>query len=276
MIKILTVPAEDLQYCMNPSIELLSVEKILPWIERKNSSRLAKLELFDTIGSTNQYLLEHAASGPCGWVGFAEQQTAARGRRGRPWFSPYGASVICSILWRFSKERLDVSGLSIAVGVMVAMVLEKYGVMTGIELKWPNDVLFAGRKLVGILLERCQESIVIGIGINTNLPQPVEASRIDLAEILGRSISRNRLAGLLLNELLENLPCYEEKGLSAFIHEWRKRDFLAGKDVLIHTPKKVIPGKVQGINENGELLLLDQSQTLQRFCYGEVSVRPFQ
>lgn len=259
---------------MIPSFEPLSAEKIINVIDLSNNSRVAKLEIFETIDSTNQYLLDRAKTGPSGWICLAEQQTAGRGRRGRVWFSARGTSIMCSMLWRFSKEWLDVSGLSIAVGVMVMQALRNYGVPIGIQLKWPNDVLFTGRKLVGILLERRGENIVIGFGLNVNLPTPLDAGRIDLAEIIGQPITeRNFLTGLILNELLKRLPEYQTQGLLAFIDEWRQHDFLAGKEVTVCTPEKIILGKVQGINEHGELLVLDEMQAIQRFCYGEVSVR---
>jgi BirA family biotin operon repressor/biotin-[acetyl-CoA-carboxylase] ligase len=256
-----------------PLFEPLNAEKILPVVTIDNHFKLAKLEIFEIISSTNQYLLEHAKTGPSGWVCLAEQQTAGRGRHGRAWFSPYGAGIICSILWRFSMELSDIAGLSMAVGVMVMRALNKYGVQAGIQLKWPNDILFAARKLVGILLERHGESVVIGIGINVGLPPPVEVTRIDLTEIMGQPVARNNLVGLLLNELLENLPLYSKKGLTAFIDEWRQHDFLAGKEVIVYTSEASIIGWAQGINEQGELLVLDKSQRLQQFCYGEVSVR---
>ncbi len=259
---------------MTLSFELLSAEKILNVIDPSNQSKLAKLEILECIDSTNQYLLDQAKTGLSGWVCLAEQQTAGRGRRGRSWFSVRGSSIICSLLWRFPKNFLDVSGLSIAVGVMVMRALKIYGVQTGIQLKWPNDILYADRKFAGILLERRGENVVIGFGLNVNLPQPPLAGRIDLAEIVDRPIAeRNYLTGLILNELLNSLPVYQIKGLAVFMDEWRQHDFLAGKEVVVHTPEKIIVGIAQGINEQGELLVLDEMQTIQHFCYGDVSVR---
>lgn len=259
---------------MTLSFESLSAEEIINVIDPHNHSKVAKLEIFETLDSTNQYLLDHAQRGSSGWICLAEQQTAGRGRRGRAWFSAYGTSIMCSMLWRFLPEILDVSGLSIAVGVMVAQALRNYGVQGGLQLKWPNDVLFTGRKLVGILLERRGENIVIGFGLNVNLPKPLDASYIDLTEIVGRPVTeRNYLTGLILNELLNRLPEYESQGLSTFMETWRQSDFLTGKDVTVHTPEKIILGKAQGINEHGELVVLDEKQTLLNFCYGEVSVR---
>ncbi len=259
---------------MNSLFEPLNAEKILSVIYPHCRSALAKLEIFETINSTNQYLLEHAKEGCAGWVCLAEEQTAGRGRCGRTWFAAHGTSILCSLLWRFSKVLPNVSSLSIAIGVMVVRALKKHGVSVGIQLKWPNDVLFSGRKLAGILLERRSENIVIGLGLNVNLPEPLDAGRIDLVEILNRpTIERNNLAGLILNELLSGLSQYEEEGLAAFMEEWQMYDFLIGKEVTVHTPEKIIPGKAQGISEQGELLVLDKAHTIQRFCYGEVSIR---
>ncbi len=256
--------------------EPLNAEKILNAIVPVNQSLLTKLEIFETIDSTNQYLLDRAKMGPSGWVCLAEQQTQGRGRRGRSWFSEPGSSVMCSLLWRFSNELVDVSGLSIAVGVMLTRAIKKFGVLTGIQLKWPNDVLYANRKLAGILLERRGENIIIGLGLNVKFLKPVSAEYIDLAEITDQSIlDRNYLTGLILEELFKGLLIYQAKGLAAFIDEWRLLDFFVNKEVAVSTTEKTIVGTAQGINEQGELLVLDQAQTLQRFCYGDVTVRRY-
>ena len=265
----------------------LDAKEIMCLIERINYSKLKKLEIFETIDSTNSYLLEkikqikeikEIKESLSGWVCLAEQQTAARGRQGRTWFSPLGSSIACSLLWHFPKELLDISGLSIAAGVIVLRALKKYGIYSDaqspIQLKWPNDILFKGRKLAGILLERVGHSVVIGIGLNSHLPKPlINPEWIDLAEIIGQPIDRSYLAGLLINELLTNFTYYQEKGLSGFIQEWRQHDFLANKNVTVIMPQKTILGQAKGISESGELLVWDNTNSLQRFCYGEVSVR---
>src|SRR5438445_3968799 len=135
--------------------ELLSVERINLAIEPKNRGCLSGIEIFESIDSTNSYLLEKVKQGaPSGWVCLAEQQMHGRGRLGKSWFSPAGANIYCSMLWRFDNPNLDISGLGIAIGVMVVNTLHQYGIQSGLQLKWPNDVLVAGRKLSGILLEK--------------------------------------------------------------------------------------------------------------------------
>jgi BirA family biotin operon repressor/biotin-[acetyl-CoA-carboxylase] ligase len=256
--------------------EPLDANKIKEIIGLKQQASLAKLEIFDSIDSTNTYLLQQVKQhGISGWVCFAEEQTAGRGRRGRTWFSPQGANIYCSILWDFSQQ--NVSNLGVATAVIIANVLQKYGVSSGIQLKWPNDVLFEGRKLGGILLERTGSFVVIGIGINLFLPPEMDtelaARAIDLAAITQQKIARNKLAGLLINELLMMLPIFAEQGLSAFLQEWRKYDALINQQILVHAAEKVFMGKMCGINNKGELLLLDPQNNLHAFCYGEVTVR---
>ncbi len=256
--------------------ESLVAEQICSEVQSEAASRLTKLEIFEYIDSTNTYLMQqvksHAVSG---WVCLAEEQTQGRGRLGRVWFSPRGANIYCSMLWDVAQH--DVSALSIAVGVMVVKALQKYGVKQALQLKWPNDIVFSGRKLGGILLERSGSFVVIGIGLNLYLPDDMDvdlaASSIDLSTIVTNTINRNQLAGLLINELLIQLPLFMQHGIKYFLPDWYQYDALKDKDIIVKTPQQIFSGVMQGINEQGELLLCDAQGNLQSFCYGEASVR---
>lgn len=255
----------------NPLFEPLNAEYILANISPNILCFLAKLEIFDTVSSTNQLLLERGKSCLSGTFCFAEYQTAGRGRRGRQWETPYGAGITCSVRWCFRDEQ-SISGLSIAVGVIIANVLNAYGLGTQLQLKWPNDILYAGRKLAGILIEKTGESVVIGIGINLNLPTPILKDRIDVSEIIRKPVERNRLAGLLVEGLLRYLPVFQQSQLKAFRLDWQKYDYLVNHPVTLLLPNKTIQGLVKGINDRGELVLLDEHNHWQVFSYGEVSV----
>jgi BirA family transcriptional regulator, biotin operon repressor / biotin---[acetyl-CoA-carboxylase] ligase len=256
--------------------EPLVVEKIRSEIHSEAASRLMKLEIFDCIDSTNTYLLQQAKSrAVSGWVCLAEEQMQGRGRLGRVWFSPRGANIYCSLLCDFAQH--DVSALSIAVGVIVVKALQKYGVRQALQLKWPNDIVFSRRKLGGILLERSGSFVVIGIGLNLYLPDDMDvelaANSIDLSTIMANTVSRNQLAGLLINELLIQLPLFMQHGIKHFLSDWCQFDALKGKDIVVKTPQQIFSGVMQGINEQGELLLCDAQGHQQSFCYGEASVR---
>lgn len=171
------------------------------------------VDLLAVCDSSNTRLLARAEAGaPSGTVIVARQQTAGRGRRGRHWISSADDSLTFSLLWRF-PPAVALEGLSLAVGLALARALEQMG-GTGLTLKWPNDVLFEGRKLAGILIElssthaRGSErrlAAIIGIGLNLRLPldpaglldQPVAA----WAQALPAATDPNPLLACLLAEL---------------------------------------------------------------------------
>ena len=260
-----------------PVFESLDEEKILAAIKpAPHVENLFRIDVFDLISSTNTYLLECAKQkNVSGWFCFAEQQSKGRGRLGRSWYSPRGASIYCSVLWCLPAAEKDWSALSLVIGVIVIEVLNRYGVTMEVGLKWPNDLIVAGRKLGGVLLECLPEQnakipVVIGIGINLELPKPSEERWIDVAEISDRPIRRNEMAGLLVDELLAQLPVYEREGLGGFIDRWRQRDILRGQVVRIQKSEEEITGTVLGINDGGEIILKTVQGEIQLFCCGEV------
>lgn len=253
----------------------LDKKQILAMIKSESQRQLKKMEIFDRIDSTNTYLLQQIATkAVSGWVCFAEQQTLGRGRLGRQWYSPPGANIYCSLLWHFSEENC--THLSLAVAVMVRRVLHQYGEGADFMLKWPNDVLVKEKKLAGILLERIGSFVVIGIGINVFLPNAISAllipHAIALADVIKENIDRNRLAGLLLNELLTALPVYVKQGFSPFLSEWHQYDALYNQHIIIQHGQMTMAGRMQGVNEQGDLLLVDADNVLHCFKCGEVTI----
>src|SRR5205085_2075288 len=149
---------------------------------RADDPRLS-LEVVDEIDSTSTRLLELAAAGaPSGTCLAAEWQNSGRGRRGRAWISSVGGSLTFSLLWRFERGAGHLGGLSLACGAAVARALAECGV-EHVQVKWPNDVVIAFRKLAGVLVETSGEmqgpsAAVIGVGVNYRLPERV-LERID-------------------------------------------------------------------------------------------------
>lgn len=258
----------------NEALEQLALTKIKSVIAPENQHFLAALAIFETIDSTNTYLLSLAKVGaPSGSICLAEEQTQGRGRRGREWISPKGTNIYCSLLWRFSESQQNLSSLSLAIAVMLIRALKKMGIENGIQLKWPNDVWYAGRKLAGILLESTDASnIVIGIGLNV-APVTQAQDAISIAEITHTLPLRNKIAGLLINELLGQLPVFQAHGIKPFLDDWRQYDMLCGKAVDIFLPDKTLTGTMLGVDKMGRLLLQDADDNLLSFSYGEVSVR---
>jgi BirA family biotin operon repressor/biotin-[acetyl-CoA-carboxylase] ligase len=269
-------------YRLGRPLELLDEDRIRAVFSREAGSRVAQLEIRHQLDSTNSYLMERAQEGaPSGSVCLAEQQTAGRGRRGRRWVSPFGRNIYLSILWRFQQGPAELSGLSLAAGLAVAQSLEALGV-AGVKLKWPNDILWDGRKLAGLLLEMAGEAdgparVVLGLGVNTRIAaefgEMIDQPWVDLSQVPGgEEISRNELAGRLLENLVETLERFGREGLQPLISAWQSYDLYQDKAVSLRMGDKLIQGIHRGINRDGALLL-EQEGNLRPFHGGEVSLR---
>ena len=249
-------------YRLSEPLILLDANCITSHLNSDAAAKLAALDVFDRIDSTNNYLLEAARNGAAsGSVIIAEQQLAGRGRRGRVWQSPFARNLYVSVLWRFDSGVAALEGLSLAVGVMLVEALQDFGI-AGLSLKWPNDVLFNGKKLGGILVEMTGDmsgscAAVIGFGINVNMSKPLGAAIdqpwIDLATINGSSIDRNQLMSVILNHLLPGLSRFAQSGFSAFQQQWQNHDAFYGADVAVYQGDSVLVGKACGIAGNGGL-----------------------
>ena len=145
----------------------------------------------------------------------AEEQTEGRGRLGRAWYAPAGASVLVSVNLTPSVETARLPELSLVAGVAVA---EAIAAVTGVrpEVKFPNDLLIDGRKVAGILAEARDGRVVLGIGINANIPEAELPDAVDtpptsLLAATGAPVDRGRLLADVLAEL--------ERGYDAWVSE---------------------------------------------------------
>jgi BirA family transcriptional regulator, biotin operon repressor / biotin---[acetyl-CoA-carboxylase] ligase len=240
------------------------------------------IEVIERVESTNTLLMQRAAAGaPGGTVIAAEWQTAGRGRRGRAWHALPGAALTFSLLWRFEQGAGLLAGLSLAAGVAVIRALAQSGVRDA-GLKWPNDVLWRGRKLAGILIEMQGDMLgpsvaVIGIGLNCRMPaallERIDQPAVDVATAAGAAPERNKLLALLLIELDHVLTIFARDGFAPFRDEWQLRHVYQGKPVRIAQPDGgIVNGTAEGVADNGALLLATHSGQL-RFHSGDVSLR---
>jgi BirA family biotin operon repressor/biotin-[acetyl-CoA-carboxylase] ligase len=215
-------------------------------------------------------------------VVLAETQSAGRGRRGRSWLSPPGLNLYLSCLKRFDDGLGGLSGLSLAVGVMVMRTLDALGI-AGAGLKWPNDILTDHGKLAGILVELSGEyqgpcAAVIGIGLNLRLTDALRAQAgqpvADLAGLCdGQPPSRNRVAGTLVQALAEGLDEFERQGFAAFVADYARHDLLDGQSLTLTGAHGELQGIGAGVDERGALQLRLGDGRLQAIDSAEVSVR---
>ena len=238
-----------------------------------------QLTLLNVVDSTNQYLKERIGSLLNGDVCLAEAQTAGRGRRGRTWVSPYGASLYLSQFWQFAGGYQSIGGLSLAVGVAITQALETAGYQD-VQLKWPNDIYAQGKKLAGVLIEvegqmgsACD--CIIGVGLNMALDmgsERIDQPWIDLATLNPDGFDRNRVSALLLDELTRCTELFSQAGLEPFLEQWRNRDVYRDKPISLIIGNKSVQGICKGIDKTGALLL-EQQDGIQAYSGGEISVR---
>lgn len=265
-------------YRIAGGLDLLDRERILLALEPHTREAISDIRIHQDIDSTNAAL--RRAEFATGIAVLAERQTAGRGRRGRPWISPYAANVYLSLSWRIPAAAAELGGLSLALGTAMARCVGELGV-TGAGLKWPNDLVLGGRKLGGVLLEMSGEAagpsqLIIGVGVNVRMAPSaggdIDQPWIDLAHASGREHARSDVAGRLLHHMVNALQDYERGGLAVFLDEWRRHDTLAGHPVRVMLPTEHIDGIALGIADDGALLLQTGNAT-RRFHSGEVSVR---
>lgn len=239
-----------------------------------------RIELVDECDSTNAILAARARAGaPTGTALACELQRAGRGRQGARWVSGRGDGLTFSLLWRFERAAGVLTGLPLVAGVACADALEALGV-SGVALKWPNDLLRAGAKLGGILVEaqgdaRGPLAAVIGIGINVRLSDEARAAiGQPVADLTGVPYgSRNAVLGRVLAALAEALARFEREGFAAFRAAWQQRHAFQGKRVrLLVRAEHAIVGVATGVADDGALLL-ETDAGVQRFYAGEVSLR---
>lgn len=270
-IDVFTVPGKG--YSLPEPIQLLDESFI------KSQVAEGTVAVLPVIDSTNQYLLNRLDTLQSGDACIAEYQQAGRGRRGRQWFSPFGANLYLSMYWRLEQGPAAAIGLSLVIGIVMAEVLQRLGA-EDVRVKWPNDLYLNDRKLAGILVELTGKTgdaaqIVIGAGINLAMrnvaADVINQGWINLQEA-GISINRNTLAVTLIQELRTALQLFEQESLAPFLPRWEKLDNFINRPVKLIIGEREVLGISRGINEQGGLLL-EQDGIIKAWVGGEISLR---
>jgi len=233
------------------------------------------------VDSTNVALLRLSKEGALeGTVMVAEAQTAGRGRIGKPWFSPPGVNLHLSVLLK-PPIRLEEARLFTLIGSLaVADAVEAQGAKA--QVKWPNDVLVADKKIAGVLAEvqvrdGRVEHLILGVGVNLNIDRAgidrlfgdAAPGATSLREVLGRDVDRAAFAALLLDSLEKRHFEFLAAGRRPLLKEWRSRSFL-GRRVSVREEDMHVEGVAIDLDEEGCLLVnLDDGSSV-RVREGEV------
>jgi len=199
------------------------------------------------IDSTNRYALDAAREGLLVRAG---TQTAGRGRRGRSWFSPDGLNLYMTITLSPPEEKYP-----LIAGVSVRAALSR--LLTGIrfEIKWPNDIIFAGKKVCGILCETRGNITAVGIGINVNQdvwPEKLRDTATSLCEISSRKLSLDEVTETVVNQVAIWRQRFKESGFGPVREEFLSYGML--KDYRLSTEKDE-PCTIGDMDMNGHLII---------------------
>jgi BirA family biotin operon repressor/biotin-[acetyl-CoA-carboxylase] ligase len=258
----------------------LSVELIRQHLSTSTVGR--PLVLYDAVPSTNTVLRDLARTGTAeGMTVLAESQTAARGRGGKPWFSPPGVNLYASVLLRPAIAPGAAAVFSFVSSLALTDAIRELGIAPAI--KWPNDVLVKRRKVAGTLAEVAiagdrLEHVILGVGVNVNVE--LEALRAGLGaaaqhatslrEALGRPVERNALAAAFLNYLDEWLITYRDQGAPALLRAWRDLEIVTGRRVQVWEDGAGFEGRALGVSAEGYLEVEDARGRVHRIVAGDV------
>ncbi len=265
--------------------DILSESEIASILKTQWAGR--KLYCFDTTGSTNTDAKRLGEEGePHGTVVAADIQTAGKGRRGRSWQTLSGTALAFTLLLRpdFAPDKASMITLVMALSVAEA-VEEITGAAAGI--KWPNDIVMNRKKICGMLTEMTMtpemdeiQYVVVGAGINVNNAAPedfqeeVRPTATSLRIETGQQYNRAGLLNKVLLRFEENYAVFlETLDLSGLRDRYQKHLLNMGAQVRVLDPAGEYTGTAEGIDIQGELIVVKDNGERTPVYAGEVSVR---
>lgn len=265
--------------------DVLNERELLADLKKKHFAPLPEVHCYKEVTSTNAVAKELAlnALNKNGIVVTAESQSAGKGRLGRPWASAAGAGLWCSIVIAPEMALTEASRFSFIAAVAITESIRQ---VTGLEvqIKWPNDIVYQGKKLCGILVEMVAEAeqvdfFILGFGINVNqslqdFPKEIQEKATSLRIETGQSISRAKLLQSILYTLNMNLSVYKKQYFEPIKEKWCDYACLLGEDVVImNHNKNFYEGELLGIDDDGALLLKSANGDVRRVLAGDVSLK---
>ena len=237
----------------------------------------------DTVDSTNQEARRRAETEEDGTIILSEEQTGGRGRQGRVWISPGGKGIWMSFILKPKITPEKVPQLTLIAASAICLALEGEQI-SGLQVKWPNDILIDGRKLSGILTEMQSrgnkvEYVVLGIGVNVSLgqedfPDELQNQASSLYLETGRMWDRASLITAIINNFE---PLYREyiehDKLEKVLDICRQRSAVLGKNILLYDKGSVRSAEALDLGPQGELLVRMDDGQQTAIVSGEISIR---
>ncbi len=249
----------------------------------KARARDIPITVLDTVDSTNDEAARQLAGGRAApFVIFARRQTRGRGRLGRAWHSEANGNLYASFAFRPRLTPARLATFTLWMGANLCELVANF-CQVAPGLKWPNDLLFDGRKVGGMLTEARVDAdqvrdLVFGLGLNVNSPAsafPGDLGRraTSLAARTGAELDFNRFAAALVGRVrLAYAHFLDGDHLDRFADLWNRYDVLRGKPVAVLQGTHRIAGTAAGIDDAGSLIIRDDRGRAHRFTAGEVTL----
>lgn len=229
-----------------------------------SSVDINSIDILPSVNSTNSYLLEQPILLGRAKVCLAEAQISGRGRRGNDWESAANKNIMLSLSWGFQRWPETISGLGLAVALVVAERLNQ-DYQIGVGIKWPNDLLINGDKLAGILVDVTGRvdgvcNVVLGLGLNIHQPDWSEGSAgyawTDMRSH-GVFVDRNLLAANIVQDCLAMLKVFEEQGFAVFVKRWNALSCHIKQQVVLSEAGEdnEVSGSMVGVDHSGALVI---------------------
>ncbi|MDO8535429.1 MAG: biotin--[acetyl-CoA-carboxylase] ligase [Candidatus Omnitrophota bacterium] len=238
---------------------------------------------YQKVDSTNVIAYELAEKGiKEGAVILADEQVKGKGRHGRHWSSPSKGGIYMSCILRPSIAPNEISRITLLAAVAVAQAIRDLCSLE-VTIKWPNDIMIDQKKLCGILTEMKAEQdsvdfVVLGIGINVNIPKavlPKGATSIK-DELISRgakiNLSRVELTKKVLEKLEEYYNLMKIEGFEPIIEIWKDLSSMIGSRVKVSLHGKTFEGLAHDINPDGALVIRTESGVLEKVSSGDVTM----
>ncbi len=241
------------------------------------------MEYYPSVDSTNRVakaLAYHGAEE--GTIVVAEEQTGGKGRLDRTFYSPRGKGIWFSVILRPKILPKEAPKCTLMAAVAVAEAMNRFNLKA--QIKWPNDIMFNWRKLVGILTEMTGEIgkityLVIGVGINVNIkrdefPEEIQGVATSLLEMSGEPLSRVVLFRAVLEEFDKLYIEVKALGFDRVIERWKKYNVTLGKQIQVISAGdgETFTGKAVDLNSDGALVV-ETAQGRRTVYAGDVSIR---
>lgn len=272
--------SERLGYKLDETPDLLLPEIIQYGLQTELIAAENRIVYKNSVDSTNELAKKLASDGAAdGTIIVAEEQTGGKGRLQRNFFSPKEKGIWFSVILRPQCTPKDAPKFTLMAAVAVVKMLERFNLQA--KIKWPNDILYDGRKLVGILTEMSAEIdhvnyIVVGTGINVNLrreefPADIREIAASLSEMAGENLSRVEIFRALLEEIDKLYINYD---FDEIFKLWRQYNITLGKKVTVLSAESgdIFTGQAVDIDAEGALIV-DTADGRKIVYAGDVSIR---